>query len=149
MGLVAPLGVVAMLLGFGLERRRRRQEPPPPRRPRPATLPTGTVSFLFTDIEGSTRLLQELGDRYAAVRDQHAAIVRHAIDEGGGVEVGTEGDSFFAAFGSPVGAVRAAVAAQRGLARGQAGGDRRGQAAARPDPAAHPRPWHGPRGSRR
>jgi predicted ATPase/class 3 adenylate cyclase len=115
--LVALLGVVAMLLGVALERRRRRQEPPPPaRRPEPAALPTGTVSFLFTDIEGSTRLLQELGDGYAAVRDQHAAIVRRAIGEGGGVEVGTEGDSFFAAFASPVGAVRTAVAAQRGLA---------------------------------
>jgi hypothetical protein len=70
--LVALLGVVAMLLGVALERRRRRQEPPPPaRRPEPAVLPTGTVSFLFTDIEDSTRLLQELGDGYAAVRDQH------------------------------------------------------------------------------
>ena len=74
-----------------------------------AGLPTGTVTFLFTDIEGSTRLLQELGDRYAAVRDEHAAIVRHAIEAGGGVEVSTEGDSFFVAFPSPVGAVRAAV----------------------------------------
>ena len=81
-----------------------------------AGLPTGTVTFLFTDIEGSTRLLQELGDRYAAVRDEHAAIVRQAIEAGGGVEVSTEGDSFFVAFPSPVGAVRAAVAAQRGLA---------------------------------
>jgi predicted ATPase/class 3 adenylate cyclase len=87
-------------------------------RPRPgsAELPTGTVTFLFTDIEGSTRLLQELGDRYAAVRDDHAAILRHAIQEGGGVEVNTEGDSFFAAFRSPAGAVRAAVTAQWGLA---------------------------------
>jgi hypothetical protein len=50
------------------------------------------------------------------VRDEHAAILRRAIREGGGVEVGTEGDSFFAAFGNPVAAVRAAVAAQRGLA---------------------------------
>src|SRR5712691_7541212 len=81
-----------------------------------AELPTGTVTFLFTDIEGSTRLLQELGDRYAAVLDEHAAIVRGGIAGGGGVEVGTEGDSFFAAFPSPVGAVDAAVAAQRGLA---------------------------------
>ncbi len=112
--MVALLGVVAMLLGFGLERRRRRQVPP--EEVPAAELPTGTVTFLFTDIEGSTRLLQELGDRYAAVRDEHAAIVRQAIDEGGGAEVSTEGDSFFAAFGGPVGAVRAAVAAQRGLA---------------------------------
>jgi predicted ATPase/class 3 adenylate cyclase len=81
-----------------------------------AELPTGTVTFLFTDIEGSTRLLKELGDRYAAVQDDHAAIVRRAIAEGGGVEVSTEGDSFFVAFRSPVAAVRAAVAAQRGLA---------------------------------
>jgi predicted ATPase/class 3 adenylate cyclase len=83
---------------------------------RPAALPTGTVTFLFTDIEGSTRLLQELGDRYAEVRDRHAAIVRQAVEAGGGVEVSTEGDSFFVAFPRPVGAVRAAVAAQRGLA---------------------------------
>jgi len=76
-------------------------------------LPTGTVTFLFTDIEGSTRLLQDLGDRYGAVRDEHAAILRRAIRDGGGVEVSTEGDSFFAAFASPVGAVRSAVAAQR------------------------------------
>src|SRR6266511_3919110 len=80
-----------------------------------AELPTGTVTFLFTDIEGSTRLLQELGGRYTAVRDEHAAIVRRAIAECGGVEVSTQGDSFFVAFHSPVGAVSAAVAAQQGL----------------------------------
>jgi predicted ATPase/class 3 adenylate cyclase len=79
-------------------------------------LPTGTVTFLFTDIEGSTQLLQELGRRYAAVRDQHNEIVRRAVAEGGGVEVSTEGDSFFVAFQSAGGAVRAAVAAQRALA---------------------------------
>src|SRR5438067_7247561 len=81
-----------------------------------AELPTGTVTFLFTDIEGSTRLLQEIGDRYAGVRDEHAAIVRRAIARGGGVEVSTAGDSFFAVFRDPVGAVKAAVAAQRDLA---------------------------------
>jgi predicted ATPase/class 3 adenylate cyclase len=79
-------------------------------------LPTGTVTFLFTDIEGSTRLLQDLGDRYAAVRDEQAAIVRRAVAECDGVEVSTQGDSFFVVFRSPIAAVRAAVAAQRGLA---------------------------------
>jgi predicted ATPase/class 3 adenylate cyclase len=79
-------------------------------------LPTGTVTFLFTDIEGSTRLLQELGEGYREVQDQHAEIVRKAIAEGDGIEVRTEGDSFFAVFQSAVGAVRAAVAAQRGMA---------------------------------
>jgi predicted ATPase/class 3 adenylate cyclase len=79
-------------------------------------LPTGTVTFLFTDIEGSTRLLQALGERYPAVHDKHAAIVRRAVAEAGGTEVSTHGDAFFVAFRSPVGAVRAAVAAQRGLA---------------------------------
>jgi predicted ATPase/class 3 adenylate cyclase len=79
-------------------------------------LPTGTVTFLFTDVEGSTRLLQALGDRYAAVHDEHAAIIRRAVASGGGVEVSTHGDAFFVAFTSPAGAVRAAVAAQQGLA---------------------------------
>ncbi|HEU4398338.1 MAG TPA: adenylate/guanylate cyclase domain-containing protein, partial [Actinomycetota bacterium] len=61
-------------------------------------LPTGTVTFLFTDIEGSTGLLQTLGDRYPAVLDEHAAIVRRAVADGGGVEVSTHGDAFFAVF---------------------------------------------------
>ena len=133
---VALLGVAAMLLGSGLELRRRRQAArqvaapravaapgpaadrpaPPPARAQVPELPTGTVTFLFTDIEGSTRLLQQLGGRYPAVRDEHAAILRRAIRDRDGVEVSTEGDSFFAAFASPVAAVGAAVAAQRGLA---------------------------------
>jgi predicted ATPase/class 3 adenylate cyclase len=79
-------------------------------------LPTGTVTFLFSDIEGSTRLLHDLGDRYAAVLSDHASILRRAIAEGGGVEFGTGGDSFFVAFPNPVGGVQAAVTAQRGLA---------------------------------
>jgi predicted ATPase/class 3 adenylate cyclase len=78
-------------------------------------LPTGTVTFLFTDIEGSTRLLQELGDGYRAVQDAHSHILRRAIAGEGGAIVRTEGDSFFAAFVTPTGALRAAVAAQRGL----------------------------------
>ena len=114
---VAALGVAAMLLGSGLELRRRRlAERPVAPGPAVPALPTGTVTFLFTDIEGSTRLLQQLGDRYPAVRDEHAAILRRAIGDGDGVEVSTEGDSFFAAFASPVAAVGAAVAAQRALA---------------------------------
>ncbi len=79
-------------------------------------LPTGTITFLFTDIEGSTRLLQRLGEGYRAVQDAHAEILRAAIAAGGGLEVRTEGDSFFAVFPAPAGSVRATVAAQRGLA---------------------------------
>ena len=80
-------------------------------------LPTGTVTFLFTDVEGSTRLLQELGDGYRPVQDPHSAILRKAIAEAGGTEIRTEGDSFFVSFGTPSAGIRAAVAAQRGLAR--------------------------------
>jgi predicted ATPase/class 3 adenylate cyclase len=79
-------------------------------------LPTGTLTFLFTDIEGSTRLLQALGEGYRSVQNDHAEIMRKAIAEGEGIEIRTEGDSFFAVFTTPSGAVRAAVAAQRGLA---------------------------------
>jgi predicted ATPase/class 3 adenylate cyclase len=79
-------------------------------------LPTGTVTFLFSDIEGSTRLLQELGDAYSAVQDDHARLMRAAIAEGGGVEIRTEGDSFFVVFPSAAGAVRATVTAQRSFA---------------------------------
>jgi predicted ATPase/class 3 adenylate cyclase len=80
-----------------------------------ADTPTGTVTFLFTDIEGSTRLLYALGDAYARVRGEQATIVRDAIAAGGGTEVDTAGDSFFAVFPSPRGAVQAAVMAQRAL----------------------------------
>jgi predicted ATPase/class 3 adenylate cyclase len=79
-------------------------------------LPTGTVTFLFTDIEGSTRLLQRLGDAFHAVIDEHGRILREAIASGAGTEVHTEGDSFFASFPTPLGALRAAVHAQRALA---------------------------------
>ncbi len=71
---------------------------------------------MFTDIEGSTRLLQALGDRYLAVQAAHASILRDAIAAGGGTEVSTEGDSFFAVFTTPTGALAAAVRAQRDLA---------------------------------
>ena len=79
-------------------------------------LPSGIVTFLFTDMEGSTGLLERLGERFREVHKRHDAIVRAAIAEGGGREVSTEGDSFFAVFPSPTGAVRAAAQAQRELA---------------------------------
>jgi len=82
-------------------------------------LPTGTVTFFFSDMEGSTRLVQELGDRWPPLMDQHDRVVRLAIEVNGGVEVRTVGDSFFAAFASAPGAVAAAVATQRELAAGQ------------------------------
>jgi predicted ATPase/class 3 adenylate cyclase len=78
-------------------------------------LPTGTVTFLFTDIEGSTKLLEELGDAYGTVQDDHMRLMREAIAAGGGTELHTEGDSFFAVFPAAGGAVQAAVAAQRAL----------------------------------
>jgi predicted ATPase/class 3 adenylate cyclase len=81
-----------------------------------AELPTGTVTFLFTDIEGSTRLLGQLGDRFQNVLEAHHAILRSAFDAAGGVEVQTEGDAFFVVFPMASDAVRAAVEAQRALA---------------------------------
>ena len=82
-------------------------------------LPTGTVTFLFTDIEGSTRLLQELGpDRYGRLQADHDETIRAAITEEGGTVVRKDGDAFFAAFPTPGGALRAAVEAQRRLASG-------------------------------
>ena len=80
-------------------------------------LPTGTVTFFFTDIEGSTGLLHALGhESYGRLQDEHSAILRAAIDQGSGVEIRTEGDAFFAVFGSPAGAALAATEAQKGLA---------------------------------
>jgi len=79
-------------------------------------LPTGTVTFLFTDIEGSTRLLAALSDAYEPLVAAHAGIIRAAIAAHAGTEVNTEGDAFFAVFPSAVEAVGAAVDAQRALA---------------------------------
>lgn len=80
-------------------------------------LPTGTVTLLFTDIEGSTRLLQRLGGRYPAVLARHHALIRAAVASHGGIEMGTEGDAFFLVFRTAVQALAAAIAAQRALAR--------------------------------
>ena len=79
-------------------------------------LPTGTVSFLFTDIEGSTRLLQELGDDWAQVVRDHHRLMREAFAAANGREVDTQGDAFFAVFGRARDAIDAAIACQRALA---------------------------------
>jgi len=79
-------------------------------------LPTGTVTMLFTDIEGSTHLLQQLGDRYASVLAECRYLLRTAFQQWGGYEVDTQGDAFFVAFARATDAVLAAVEAQRALA---------------------------------
>src|SRR5436190_8604639 len=80
-------------------------------------LPTGNVTFLFTDIQGSTELLRRLGQgRFTTLGDQHDAIVRTAFESLGGVEVGTEGDAFFVVFTDATNAVMAAARAQEALA---------------------------------
>jgi len=81
-----------------------------------STLPTGTVTFLFTDIEGSTRLVQALGDAFPPILERHHALLREAITAGEGTEVSTEGDAFFAVFSSVPGAIAAVTTAQRSLA---------------------------------
>jgi class 3 adenylate cyclase len=78
-------------------------------------LPGGTVTFLFTDIEGSTRLLQELGDDYGQVLSDQRRILRGAFEAAAGREVDTQGDAFFFSFPRAKDAVRAAVEGQRAL----------------------------------
>jgi predicted ATPase len=79
-------------------------------------LPSGTVTFLFTDIEGSTRLLSELGEAYADALAEHRRVLRESFRRHGGVEVDTQGDAFFVAFSSAAPAVAAAAEAQEELA---------------------------------
>ena len=79
-------------------------------------LPIGTVTFLFTDIEGSTRALRELGEGYRAVQGLHADILRDAITAEDGEVIRTEGDAFFAVFRTATHALQASVRAQRELA---------------------------------
>ncbi len=82
-------------------------------------LPTGTVTFLFTDVEGSTKLLHELGaDAYADALAEHRRVVREACAARGGVEVDTQGDAFFVAFPSAPGAAAAAQAITDALLSG-------------------------------
>ncbi len=79
-------------------------------------LPRGTVTFLFTDIENSTLIMQEMGDRYPAAQTAHHEILRKAFQSNEGHELRTEGDSFFCVFASAIDACLAAAAAQRALA---------------------------------
>jgi class 3 adenylate cyclase len=82
-----------------------------------ASFPSGTVTFLFTDIEGSTKLLQELGDAYATVVADHRRILRDSFGSHEGREVDTQGDAFFFSFPRAREAVAAAVEGQRALAQ--------------------------------
>jgi predicted ATPase len=81
-----------------------------------AELPTGTVTFLFTDVEGSTRLLHDLGDRYAEVLAEHRRVLRDAFSRHDGVEVDTQGDAFFIAFAKASDALAAAADGRDALA---------------------------------
>jgi class 3 adenylate cyclase len=78
-------------------------------------LPGGTVTFLFTDIEGSTRLLQELGGEYVNVIRDHRRIVRETLGKAGGTEIDMQGDAFFFSFPRARDAARGAVETQRAL----------------------------------
>ena len=82
-------------------------------------LPAGTVTFLFTDVEGSTRLLHELGpQQYAEALAEHRRAIRDAFAARGGVEVDTQGDAFFYAFATAPDALAAAADANAALGTG-------------------------------
>src|SRR5206468_11010808 len=82
-----------------------------------AERPEGTVTLLFTDIEGSTKLVDSLGDaRAREIFQGHDRLVRETLEEAGGSEVGQEGDAFMLAFAGARAAVSCAVAAQRAIA---------------------------------
>jgi predicted ATPase/class 3 adenylate cyclase len=88
--------------------------------PVPRDLPSGTVTFLFTDIQGSTSLLHELGAKaYSAALAEHRQVLREAFTAHGGFEVDTQGDAFFVAFPTAAGALGAAREALEGLAQGR------------------------------
>ena len=84
--------------------------------PRTAAQPSGTITFLFTDIESSTRLLEKLGNQYADALSEHHEILRAAIQKWNGREVDTQGDAFFVTFTRAIDAVQCAADAQRTLA---------------------------------
>src|SRR5918994_5543912 len=82
-----------------------------------SALPAGTVTFLFSDIQGSTELLKDLGrDDYGNVLSIHDELLRQAFADAGGVEIDRQGDSFFAVFRSAGAAVQGAIAGQQALA---------------------------------
>jgi class 3 adenylate cyclase len=85
------------------------------RRARRAALPDGTVTFLLTDIEGSTRLLARLGERYTKVLSDHQRLLRRAFADASGREIDTQGDAFLAVFNRAKDALAAALAGQRAL----------------------------------
>jgi predicted ATPase/DNA-binding SARP family transcriptional activator len=119
------LGISPGAEAIELERRMIERNPdldPPSRQERAGEgsaarrLPSGTVTFLFTDVEQSTRLLGELGDRaYADVLAEVRAIISAAVEDAGGVVFGSEGDALFCAFESASSAARAAIDAQRSI----------------------------------
>ena len=82
-------------------------------------MPAGTVTFLFTDIEGSTRLLHELGAAYADALAEHRTVLRESFTRHNGVEVDTQGDAFFVAFARATDALAAAAEAQQALESGR------------------------------
>ena len=98
-------------------------------------LPTGTVTFLRTDVEGSMALARDLGERWDTLNADHLAMIRRAVEADGGAVVRTEGDALFAAFPEAGAAVAAAVTAQRSLATPDGSDD----AGPRPDGSAHGR----------
>src|SRR5438477_7175290 len=84
----------------------------------PPGLPTGVVTLLFTDVEGSTKLLREIGDAYTEALHEHRRVLRSAFAANHGVEIDTQGDAFFVAFARASDAVGAVADAQRALAGG-------------------------------
>lgn len=85
--------------------------------PSKSSSPSGTVTFLFTDIECSTKLLKQLGDSYAELLRDQRKILREAFAKWNGKEVDTQGDAFFVAFPRATDAVRASVEAQRSITK--------------------------------
>ena len=109
-------GIVPIGFFHGQLRRERQQGEIEARATEVASLPRGTVTFLLTDIEGSTGLLQRLGDGYAAVLRGVRSVIRTSVRRAGGHEVDARADEFFAAFEDPAAALDAALAIQRSMA---------------------------------